>query len=885
VATADLERLQSALGPGYTVERELGSGGMATVYLARDAKHQRQVALKVLHPDLAVSLGPERFRREITTAAQLQHPHILGVYDSGETATGQLWFTMPFVEGESLRDRLRREAQLPVGDAIRITREVASALAYAHGRGIVHRDIKPENVLLTGQGDALLADFGIARALSANASDTGLTATGLAVGTPQYMSPEQASGERTLDARSDVYSLGALLYEMLAGEPPFTGPSAQAVIAKMLSSAPPSVRGVRPTVSASVDAAIQRALAPVPADRWPSATEFAHALEVAERTAAAPVVPAGGPAPTRRMPVAAMALGLGFLIGIGVLFAWRSRAGSGAAPGDAGPIRIAVLPFDNMGDSADGYFADGVTDAVRGKLTSMPGLAVIGSASSGQYRHTTKAPREIAQELGVHYLLLGKVRWDKHTGGESQVEVSPELVDGPTATDRWAQPFDASLTHVFQVQGEIADKVAQALQVALTPATQQAVEARPTADLGAYDSYLRGLAITRTSNSPQVLRQAIAALRDAVTRDSAFALAWSRLATNYSLLYFNSMPLRAVADSSDRASARALALAPGLPEAHAARGAYFSLVLHDQVRGLVEAKAGLALAPANTTLLITVAAGEAAAGLFDSAAVTAARAAALDPRDASVFRRVASIAMARRRSVEAQAAAERALALQPGNLPTIDALACILLQQGDLAGARRMVERESATAGLTATAAYLGNYYDLGWVLDSALSARLLATRPDAFFADTGTWAIVLAQQYGFAGDRARQRAYADTARAAFSSELAAATEPDPQRHMFLGLALAYLGRDAEAVKEGERGIAIASSGPGGRLDPYFDHQLARVYLAAGQPERALDTLERLLAEPYFVTPAWLRIDPNFAPLRGNPRFERLAAGAGAPIA
>ena len=884
MAAPDLERLQTALGPGYTVERELGSGGMATVYLARDVKHQRQVALKVLHPDLAVSLGPERFRREITTAAQLQHPHILGVYDSGETTAGQLWFTMPYVEGESLRDRLRREGQLPVGDAIRITREVASALAYAHGRGIIHRDIKPENVLLTGQGDALLADFGIARALSASATDTGLTATGLAVGTPQYMSPEQASGERTLDVRSDVYSLGALLYEMLAGEPPFTGPSAQAVIAKMLSSAPPSVRGVRPAVSANVDAAIQRALAPVPADRWPSASEFAHTLDVAERTAAAPVAPGGAPAPARRMPVAAMALGLGFLIGIGALFAWRSRAGSSAAPGDAGPIRIAVLPFDNLGDSADGYFADGVTDAVRGKLTSVPGLAVIGSASSGQYRHTTKAPREIAQELGVHYLLLGKVRWDKHAGGESQVEVSPELVDGTTANDRWAQPFDAPLTHVFQVQGEIANKVAQALQVALTPATQQAVESRPTADLAAYDSYLRGVAIGRTGNSPQVLRQAIAAIRDAVTRDSAFALAWSQLATAYSLLYFNGRPLRAIADSSDRASARALALAPGLPEAHAARGAYFALVLHDQVRGLAEAKAGLALAPTNARLLRNVAADEIALGLADSAAGTAARAAALDPRDPLTFSRVAEIALARRRSGEGQAAAERALALQPGNLLDVEQLAQSFLQRGDLASARQAIQREAATVDPTATVAYLGQYYDLGWVLDSAESARLLASRPEAFDGDTAAWAIVLAQQCAFRGDRVHQRMYADIGRAVSVRQIAA-TGNDPQRHVFLGLMLAYLGRDVEAVKEAERAAAIVAAGPDNVPVPYIDHQIARVYLEAGQPERALDVLERVMAEPYYVTPAWLGIDPNFTALRGNPRFERLAAGGGPPIA
>jgi len=245
--------VQAALGATYTVERELGRGGMATVYLARDVKHGRQVALKVLHTDLAASLGPERFRREIGFAATLQHPHILTVLDSGETPTGELWFTMPYVEGESLRDRLRRQAQLSLEDAVRITREVALALDFAHKRGIVHRDVKPENILLTSDGQALLADFGIARALSSGDAASGasgmtLTATGTVVGTPAYMSPEQASGERTAGPASDIYSLGAVCYEMLAGEPPFTGATAQAVIAKMMSSPAPSVQRVRASV-------------------------------------------------------------------------------------------------------------------------------------------------------------------------------------------------------------------------------------------------------------------------------------------------------------------------------------------------------------------------------------------------------------------------------------------------------------------------------------------------------------------------------------------------------------------------------------------------------------------------------------------------------------
>ena len=275
--TSDL--FAAALADRYRVERELGRGGMATVYLARDLRHDRPVALKVLRPELAASLGPERFLQEIRIAARLQHPHILPVHDSGETA-GRLWYTMPYVEGESLRQRIVREGQLPLDQAVRVAIQVLSALGYAHGHGVIHRDIKPENILLEGD-EAVVADFGVARAITAAGEDR-LTETGLALGTPAYMSPEQATGSRELDGRSDVYALGCVLYEMLAGGPPFTGPTPQAVIARRFIGPAPRLRSVRPRVPGRVESAVSKALSILPADRFTTAAEFAAALQGAE---------------------------------------------------------------------------------------------------------------------------------------------------------------------------------------------------------------------------------------------------------------------------------------------------------------------------------------------------------------------------------------------------------------------------------------------------------------------------------------------------------------------------------------------------------------------------------------------------------------------------
>src|SRR5437870_5236206 len=372
-----LDSLRRALADRYSVERELGRGGMATVFLAEDVKHHRPVAIKVLHAELTAALGPERFLREIEIAARLQHPHIVPLYDSG-AAAGLLYYIMPYVEGESLRDRLAREKQLPQEDALRIATEVAGALAYAHSHGVVHRDIKPENIMLSG-GTAVVTDFGIARAVSAAGQGRHLTETGTILGTPAYMSPEPSTGSYEIDGRSDQYSLACVVYEMLVGEPPFTGPTAQAVIARhsldMVS--PPSI--VRSTISDAVEGAVLRALSKVPADRYATTALFAEALNTPSAATGAhrrATLERGVRRPHRGVwRIASVAVALAALA---AYFAIRSgRAGRGTAVGGLDPRHVAVLYFEDLSAKRDlAYLADGLTDALIDELARVPGLTV-----------------------------------------------------------------------------------------------------------------------------------------------------------------------------------------------------------------------------------------------------------------------------------------------------------------------------------------------------------------------------------------------------------------------------------------------------------------------------------------------------------------------------
>jgi TolB-like protein/Flp pilus assembly protein TadD len=576
-----------------------------------------------------------------------------------------------------------------------------------------------------------------------------------------------------------------------------------------------------------------------------------------------------------------LALGVGFLIGLGVLFAWR-RSHPGADD-TAGPKRVAVLPFENLGDSADAYFADGITNEVRGKLSQISGLAVIARASSNEYRNTTKLPQQIAKELGADYLLTATVQWEKTPGGPSRVRVSPELVrvaPGAAPTTTWQQGFDASLADVFKVQADIAGKVASALDLALADSARRSLAVKPTTNLAAYDAYLKGDAIVSQAGlDPPSLRRAIGHYEQAVTLDSAFAPAWSRLSQALVFLYSNSTPTPELARRARDAAERARALDPSRTDGLTALSSYYALVEADNHQSLAAAQAALKLAPDDPELLVQAALAEQSLGRWEASVPNLVRASALDPRSVRIARNTGTALLWLRRYPEAEKAADRALSLAPASINLIELRAMIALGQGDLNGARGVVRAALSTVEPARLFAIFGFYWDLFWVLETSQQQELAKLPPGEFDNDRGAWGLLRAQLYHHHGNQRQARAYADSARVAFDEQLQA-TPDDAQRNVLRGLALAYLGRKVDAIAGGRRAAALVPISRDAYTGSYIQHQLARIYLLVGEPEQALDQLEPLLKIPYYLSPGWLRIDPTFASLRGNPRYERLIAGS-----
>jgi serine/threonine protein kinase/tetratricopeptide (TPR) repeat protein len=490
---------------------------MATVYRARDPRHDRSVAIKVLNTDVAASLGTERFLQEIKTVASLTHPHIVPVHDSGET-NGVLYYVMPHIQGETLRDRLNREKRLPASEAVRLTRTLASALDFAHRHGVVHRDMKPENIMMF-EGEPLILDFGIAKAISAAGGET-LTRTGIAIGTPAYLSPEQASGETQLDGRSDEYSLACVVYEMIAGQQPFVATTPQGVIAKRFSEGPPAFPSSLGIPSAASDV-MMRAMSLDPAQRFRTVSEFASALAAAIPAEAA----------------------------------------------DSGKRSIAVLPFTNMSADADNeFFTDGITEEIINALTKVRALDVASRTSAFAFKGNKEDISIIGRKLKVDTVLEGSVR-----KAGNRLRISTQLIDVATSFQMWSERYDREMEDVFAIQDEIATSIVNALKVVLTEKEEKAIKKVPTQSVRAYQYYLRGRQLFHQRRA-ETLDAAEDLYRRAIALDPDYALAFSGLADCSCFRFFEHAGGDEALAQAESASRRALKLDPELAEAHASRG-------------------------------------------------------------------------------------------------------------------------------------------------------------------------------------------------------------------------------------------------------------------------------------------------------------------------
>jgi serine/threonine-protein kinase len=575
------QRLREALAGRYAIMREVGRGGMATVCLAEDRKHRRKVAVKVLRPELAVTVGSDRFLREIGIAAKLAHPHVLPVYDSGDV-DGLLYYVMPFVEGESLRERLDREGQLEVAEALHIAREVASALGYAHSHHVVHRDIKPANILVS-DGHAVVTDFGVARAIGVGRGHGSevITEPGIAVGTPTYMSPEQASGEQALDGRSDIYSLGCVLYEMLVGGPPYTGDTPHAVIAQCFAAPIPSARRKRSAVPEHVDAALHKALAKTPGERFDTAEEFVEALVVPGKV---------------KLP--------------------EPEASS-----------IAVLPFLNMSaDPGNEYFSDGMTEEIINALTKLEGLRVAARTSAFAFKGVDRNLQDIGAQLGVSTILEGSVR---QMG--KRLRITAQLINVTDGYHLWSERYDREMEDVFAIQDEIAGAIVSTLRERFAEEQRTRVVRRYTDDVEAYQLYLQGRYVEKTRRRSGFAK-GIDYFEQAIARDPNYALAYAGLADSYNLLaWYRFLPPREAFPKAHVAALKALEIDEMLPEAHTSLGVvnhYYDLDWHGAERCLTRA---LELNPKDATALHSYSEYLASRGRLEEATEHITRAQQLEP--------------------------------------------------------------------------------------------------------------------------------------------------------------------------------------------------------------------------------------------------------------
>jgi TolB-like protein/tetratricopeptide (TPR) repeat protein len=838
---------------------------MATVYLAEDLRHRRDVAVKVLRPELAATLGPERFLREIETAARLQHPHILPVHDSGD-AGGFLYYVMPYVEGESLRARLARHGELPVPDAVKILLEVTDALAYAHGRGVVHRDIKPDNVMLSGR-HALVMDFGVAKAVSEATGQHQLTSVGVALGTPAYMAPEQAAADPHLDHRVDIYAVGTMGYELLTGHPQFSGGSSQEILAAHMTRTPEPISARRPAVPPPLAAVIMRCLEKRPADRYQTAEELLAQLEPLATSS-------GGITPAHTRPMAAVgakraprwvkmvgAFVAAVVVVAAAVFALNRQSGDSARPsvghlGQDTSGLLAVLPFETIGeDTGQRYFTAGMTEEIAGQLSKLSALRVVSATATEPYHALPDRLPRMGRELGVRNVVEGSVRLARE-----RVRVGVRLTETRSGRTLWSDQYDRDLTDVFAVQSEVAHRIAEALQATLTPAEARRIDRVPTSTLAAYELYRRAAALrvgTRAENLTS-----IELLRQAIRLDSTYAEAHALLARRFMFLGMYAGP--AYFDSGMVAVQRAIALEPELAVGH-----YFLAGLRAAGGRLTEARLSylkaLELNPNEWGAMVDLSENESILGRYDESYYWARRAVPLMGRDYLTYHHLAIPLL---RLADDQAT-ERWLLRGEREWPDAVRLQIQLSwldvlqgrEQQALERMRRIMARapgdEEGRGHLAELAALTGapdaEPLLLPLVVDQPAARPTIWTFPESFRA---LLALVLHRR----GQQARAATLWSEALAADSADLARGHD-NPDRPMEIAAIHAVRGETAAALEWLERGYEagwrdyrITRRDPffaGLREEPRFRGLLARMESdVSTMQQRALSPQDSLLKVP-----------------------------------
>jgi len=860
-----LGSLRSALVDRYEIERKLGQGAMSTVYLARDVKLDRPVAVKVLRPELASALGAERFLNEIRVTANLRHPHILPLHDSGQAGVF-LYYVMPFVGGESLRQHLDRQSPLLIAEALHLAREVADGLDSAHRQGIVHRDVKPANILLD-DGHAVVSDFGIACALASGNVEAMLN-SGYSIGTPDYVSPEQATPGREVDGRSDVYSLGCVLFEMLTGRPPFHAPDAQALVDKHRTQAVPSVRVFRPGVPLAAARAVARALAQNPDDRFASARDFADALRTSPGS--------GGEASRSRRLTRGVRVAVGALVVTLVVIVSAAALTARRAMLAEAPVRLVVLPFENLGPDANAYFADGVTDEIATRLGGLTGLSVIARQTSVQYAASGKTASQIGQALDADYILEATISWQQDPDGSSRVRVRPRLVDARSASQVWAAVYDAELTQIFDVESNIVRHVVETLGLALEEKDRRDLGAKPTRDLAAWDNYLQGNDYFFRHVSEPHLQAAAELYARALESDPDFALAAARLSMVHSRMrwyYYDRGEARIVA--AKRMADRAMTLDPELPEAHLAMAEYFYRGLLDYDRALDEFEIAARARPNDSYIKVDIGTVLRRMGRWEEAAEAIGRASELDARNASNALQAGITYLYTREYGEAERHFKRANAFAPDELrPHVWLARVHLSRSGDTTSARhhlRLAERSNPNA----LDPRMWWHWALCRILDGSSDRnyhRLADLSVDLAFRH-----IAAGELDALRGDSASMRAHFDSARVVLEQRVADQPTEAVSRAR-LAVAYAGLGRPEDATFQGEAAVRLMPVDREALLGPDWLRYLAQVYMMIGDHARALDELEKLLSLESSLTVHWLRLDPLWDPLRAHPPFQELLA-------